>query len=281
MSTQPDPASQGDLEAARDFAIAISDEAAQVAVAQFGGVVARRKHDGSLVTRADEQIDRLLADRIRARYPDDAILSEEQATIYDPLLRRTWVIDPIDGTTNFARGLLVWGVSIALLVDGVPVAGVVRFPMMNELFVATLGGGATRNGETIHSADNEFLDDSHLFMECTRTRRRYVVNLPLKSRMMGSAAYHLCKVADGSVLGGSEATPMVWDIAAAGLILSEAGGHMRSADGRAIFPLAAQRMDYRSQAWPILYAANEGLLRLVLAGVRPYEHSLPRPTTLS
>lgn len=272
----PPALSTTEIDAALEFALRTSDEAARLGVEQFGSSVARRKSDGSLVTRTDEALDQLIAARIRAHFPNDAILSEEQETLFDPALPRTWVVDPIDGTTNFARGLLVWGVSIALLVQGAPVVGVVRFPMLEECFAAALGRGATRNGEPIRAAEDEVMDDAHLFMECTRTRRRYVVNLPLKSRMMGSAAYHMCKVADGSVLAGSEATPKVWDIAASGLILDEAGGCMRTTEGKAVFPLEARRMEYRSQAWPILYAGNETLLRLVQAGVRPYERALPR-----
>jgi len=155
--------------------------------------------------------------------------------------------------------------------------GVVRFPMLNECFAAERGMGATRNGATIHASPSDTIDDEHIFLECTRTRRTYVITLPLKSRMMGSAAYHLCKVADGSVTAGSEATPKVWDIAAAGLILEEAGGQMQSADGQRIFPLERQRMDYRAHAWPILYAGNATLLQLVRAGVQPYP-PMPEPS---
>lgn len=265
-----------ELEEALGIAIRLSDEAAQIAVAQFGSSVARIKPDGSLVTRTDEQLDALISARLRDRFPEDAILSEEQATIYDPAFRRTWVIDPVDGTTNFARGLAVWGVSIALLVEGTPVVGVVRFPLLQELFAAAAGRGATRNGEPIRSSDDLVMDDQHLFLECTRTRRRYVVDLPLKSRMLGSAAYHICKVADGSVLAGSEATPKVWDIAAAELVLAEAGGLMRATDGQNIFPLERARREYRSHNWPILYAGNSTLLQMVEAGLRPYTRSLPR-----
>lgn len=252
------------------FAATLAREAGAIAAAQFGFSIARRKADGSLVTKTDEQIDRLLSQRIREIYPGDAILSEEQLTVYDPAIERTWVVDPLDGTTNFARGLPTWGVSIGLLVRGAPVVGVLYFPLLDELYAAAVGEGATCNGEAIRTTDEVVMDDEHIFMECTRTRAHYLLTLPLKSRMMGSAAFHMCKVADGSAMAGNEATPKVWDIAAAGLILTEAGGVMQGSKGDAVFPLPAERADYLSHSFPILYAGNAALLELASAGIEPY-----------
>ncbi|MCB0148782.1 MAG: inositol monophosphatase, partial [Caldilineaceae bacterium] len=181
---------------------------------QFGLHPARRKRDGTLVTATDLAIDRMIADRLAVTYPTHHVLSEEQTTSYDPGADFTWVIDPVDGTTNFARGMPVWGVSVALLQHGQPVAGVVDFPMVQERFTTAAGAGAWRNGERIYTANNDLADDELLMMRCTRTDKLFDVRLPLKARIYGSAAYHLCKVADGSALAGIEATPKVWDLAA-------------------------------------------------------------------
>jgi myo-inositol-1(or 4)-monophosphatase len=262
------PAAAHPTEEYLSFAVSLAEESAAIAEAQFGASVARRKADGTLVTQTDEQIDRLITQRLAASYPGDTILSEEQATIFDPGVGRTWVIDPVDGTTNFARGLLVWGISIGLLIDGSPAVGVVHFPMLREVYTAASGLGARRNGLLIHTSASTEPDDESLFMECTRTRRLYRFATPLKSRMLGSAAYHICKVAEGSAVAGSEATPKLWDFAAAALILAEAGGTMRAATGESVFPLASRRMDYATRAYPILYAANESMLKVVQAAMR-------------
>jgi myo-inositol-1(or 4)-monophosphatase len=256
---------------ALSFARALAEESAAYASSQIGLGGARRKIDGTLVTQTDEHIDRLISQRIHQHFPEHTVLSEEQTAIYDPLVAYTWVVDPLDGTTNFARGLPTWGVSIGLLVDGAPVMGVVNFPLLREEFTATLGNGAHRNGIAIHSGSEDPVDDEHLFMECTRSRKSVRFTLPLKSRMLGSAAYHLCKVADGSALAGSERTPMVWDIAAAGVILSEAGGVLQGTDGESVFPLPPRRLDYRGRPMPVLYAASAEKL----AQVRAARHAQP------
>ncbi|MBK8049227.1 MAG: hypothetical protein IPK16_20175 [Anaerolineales bacterium] len=126
----------------RALALKLASEAGSIAAASFGVIEARRKRDGTLVTATDEQIDRSIAAALHAAYPDHAILSEEQATAYDPAIAFTWVVDPIDGTTNFARGVPLWGVSIALLWHGDPVVGVLNFPLVNELYSAIKGSGA-------------------------------------------------------------------------------------------------------------------------------------------
>ena len=98
-------------------------------------------------------------------------------------------------------------------------------------------------------------------MKCTRTDRLFQMRTPLKSRIMGSAAYHLCKVADGTALAGVETTPKVWDLAAAYLIVYEAGGVLVAADGEPIFPLAAERRDYKTRSVTTLCAANSDILQ--------------------
>jgi myo-inositol-1(or 4)-monophosphatase len=99
-------------------------------------------------------------------------------------------------------------------------------------------------------------------MLCTRTLRRYTVTSPLKHRILGSAAYHIAAVANGSALAGIEATPKLWDLAAALLILTEAGGSYRTLDGRpSLFPLAVDvPTDFAPIAFPLLTAANMHIL---------------------
>ena len=242
-----------------EFASALAAECSAYAVSQFGLHPARRKHDGTLVTATDLAIDHMIADRLAVTYPAHHVLSEEQTTSYDAGAEFTWVIDPVDGTTNFARGMPVWGVSVALLHHGQPVAGAVDFPMVEERFTTAAGAGAWRNGERIYTADNDLADDELLMMKCTRTDKLFDVRLPLKARIYGSAAYHLCKVADGSALAGIEATPKVWDLAAAYLLVVEAGGLATTWQRAPIFPLAAESKDYAAVTTPIFVAANQAI----------------------
>jgi myo-inositol-1(or 4)-monophosphatase len=250
-----------------EFATSLAVECSEYAVSQLRLHPPQRKRDGTLVTETDIAIDRMISHRLAATFPDHRVLSEEQITAYDAGAEFTWVIDPIDGTTNFARGLPIWGVSVALLHDGQPVAGVVDFPLMQERFTAAAGAGAWRSGEPIQTYDGETADDQQLLMKCTRTGKRLQMRTKLKSRICGSAAYHLCKVADGTALIGVEATPKVWDLAAAWLIVVEAGGVITTWQQEPIFPLAAVSKEYVAAATPVFAAANPAIMREFVAGL--------------
>lgn len=254
-----------------NFATALAAEAGQLALASFGYSHARRKWDGTLVTETDEAVDRFLTEAIANAYPDDAVLSEEAITRYSPATERTWVLDPLDGTTNFARGVPIWGVSIGLLVRGAPSIGVLNFPALNESYAARAGHGATRNGLAISTMPASFgLGDDQLFLECTRTRRAFTMTLPFKRRILGSAAYHICKVAEGSAVGGIETTPKIWDIGAAALILLEAGGVITrlEPDMPPIFPLDAVASEFGRRSMPLLHAANADFAQRMFAAIQ-------------
>lgn len=244
----------------QDFARSIANEAAEMAAGNYGQANAQRKFDGSLVTETDEASDRLLTERIASAYPDHAVLSEEQSTLYDPAFDMTWVLDPIDGTTNFARGLPIWGVSVGLLYQGYPVVGVLAFPLLHEVFSGSIGFGATRNSSPIQSTTIQAPESEYLISTCTRTSQHYRLDTPLKVRNLGSAAYHLAKVADGSVLAGVESTPKIWDLAGAAVIVAEAGGVLTKIDGSPLFPVAEERLDYKTRSMPVMAAGNDVLL---------------------
>lgn len=242
------------------FALNVADEAATMVAKNYGNAHAQLKFDGSLVTEIDERSDRLINERIAAAYPDHNVLSEEQSTIYDPAYDFTWVVDPIDGTTNFARGLPIWGVSIALMYQRSPVVGVLVFPLLHEIYSAALGLGATHNGKVLQSAPDTALENEQLVVTCTRTSKRYTLNAPFKARILGSAAYHLAKVADGTALASIEASPKIWDLAGAAVILQEAGALLCMEDGSPVFPIADALLDYKSLSMPIVAAGNDALM---------------------
>ena len=257
ISALPSALPERQLSELQHFAETLAAEAGELAANGYGSANARRKFDGSLVTELDEASDRLLSKRIAAAFPNHAVLSEEQITRYDPANEFTWVLDPIDGTTNFARGLPLWGVSVGLLRYGLPIVSSVVFPLLHEFFAASAGQGATRNGVAIHASTRQSPQSEYLLGTCTRTEQSYDIKTSLKVRNLGSAAYHIVKVADGSLLGDIEATPKIWDLAGAGLILQEAGGMLRQIDGHLVFPIEAVPQDYKSVSFPVIAASNE------------------------
>jgi myo-inositol-1(or 4)-monophosphatase len=253
------------LSAYLQSALELAEAAGTLALGHFRQIEARRKDDGTLVTAADEAADRLITAGLNVRYPAHAILSEEQQTRYDPADEFTWVIDPIDGTTNFARGMTIWGVSIGLLYHGEPVVGVIHMPLLNETYAAAYGQGATLNGAPIQSDGEEAPTDQHLMMLCTRSARGLTLATPMKARMLGSAAYHLMQVAEGAALADVEATPKIWDIAAAAIILAEAGALLTLQDGSTIFPLPAEQKDYVAHSFTLLAVANRAIQTQMLS----------------
>lgn len=249
----------------------VADEAARaagdVAVAARGKVTVSSKGLRDVVTEADYAAQAAIKAIIGAAFPDHAFLAEEKDATPGGPSDLTWVIDPIDGTTNFARGLPVWGVSIALLQHGQPVVGLVTFPLVQEQFAAIAGLGAWRNADSIHTYIGATISDEQLLMKCTRTDRLLQIETKLKARICGSAAYHLCKVADGTALAGIEATPKVWDFAAAWLIIVEAGGVVTDWQQRPLFPLPAVSREYGAAPTPLFVAANPAIMQQLLNSV--------------
>ena len=218
------------------------------------------KGDNSVVTEADLAADRLISQSIRQRYPDDFILSEELRTDYthDPF-GSVWIVDPLDGTTNFSLGLHYWGVLLCRLADGRPELTVMYFPLLDELYSAYRGQGAFLNEKRIHVRPLDVENPLPFFACCSRTYRRYKVSVPYKVRILGSAAYTFCALARGTAILGFEATPKIWDIAGAWLLVQEAGGVIDTLEGAGPFPLE-EGVNYARKSFPTLGASTEELL---------------------
>jgi myo-inositol-1(or 4)-monophosphatase len=261
---------------ALDFAHALLDDVGAELCLRFGSIrQAEVKGDGTLVTQADLDADNAIAEAIGARFPDHDIVSEELDTVYEGA-PWCWIVDPIDGTTNFARGVPVWGVSIALAHAGWPVLGIVDMPMLRVRYHAVRGQGAWEGGAPMRvlaatdpaSGARLRLSDpaplrNHLFAICSRTPYQFVVNVPLKLRLIGSAAYNFCLAASGTSLASLDSTPKVWDMAAGWLLVREAGGVVVQLEGDPMFPLVPGR-DYRRIAHPQLSAPNMDLAEDIL-----------------
>lgn len=251
------------METEINFAINLARQTGQMLLDQFtkGGFKMQRKADSSLVTEADVAADRHISQSIQERYPQDLLLSEELQPRYTGLAQTAqdgaiWIIDPLDGTTNFSMGLPFWGVLIARVTGGTPELGVIYFPAVDEMYTAQRGKGAFLNGQPLHTPTPEAGRPTAFFICCSRTYRRYNVEVPYKARILGSAAYSLCSVARGTAVLGFEATPKIWDIAAAWVLLKEAGGTIQTLNGVPPFPLNPG-IDYGSQSFPTIAAANQ------------------------
>jgi myo-inositol-1(or 4)-monophosphatase len=193
-----------------------------------------------LVSAADLASEKIILEAIRAAFPGDAIHAEESSRA-DAATGGAWYIDPLDGTTNFVHGLPEFTVSIARFVAGEPRAAVVFAPRLDELYEARRGGGAKRNGERVHVSATSELADS-LVATGFPYRRTEVANPNVQNfgnllfkvrdlRRLGSAALDLAFVACGRFDGYWELNLERHDVAAGGLLVTEAGGRVTDLQG--------------------------------------------------
>jgi len=199
----------------------------------------------NLVTEMDRRAEALIIEAIQAEFPRDAILSEERGTV-DGSSSRRWIIDPLDGTTNYAHGIPIFCVSIALEVDGQARLGVVYDPNLDECFVATRGRGAWLNGERLAVSEAVTLNESLVATglpyniretPCNNLAEFAAFSLRCQGvRRMGSAVLYFCYVAAGRLDGYWELRVGPWDAAAGVLMVEEAGGRVTNLEGGPLNP---------------------------------------------
>ncbi|MGE5277274.1 MAG: inositol monophosphatase family protein [Acidobacteriota bacterium] len=205
-----------------------------------GSVSEKRQND--FVTLADHESEERIIAAIREQFPDDAFLAEEGGGRgLGAESRRTWIIDPLDGTSNFIAGFPFWCVSIAASEGGRPVAGVVWDPLRGELYAGERGAGAFRNGVRLSVSERAGVEGAFLATGFPfRSREKIDVYLALfrelflKARAIrraGSAALDLANVAAGVFDGFFEFRLSPWDIAAGAVLIEEAGGELTDFGG--------------------------------------------------
>ncbi len=265
-----------DLEHAADVAVRLARAAGDAALGfrgRLGAGEVRYKGPRDLVTAADLEAERIVAEGLRATFPDHAVVAEEEVSSAsavrhgagdedDPATRPAggpsdlstvreriasgapcWIVDPLDGTTNFAHSHPFFAVSIALWADGLPRAAVVHAPALGETFTAVRGGGAFLGEERLRVSPCERLGDA-IFATGFPYRRQELSPLennvgPMNAfllevrgfRRCGSAAIDLAYVAAGRYAFFFEAQLEPWDVAAGGLLVEEAGGRVSDYDG--------------------------------------------------
>jgi myo-inositol-1(or 4)-monophosphatase len=227
---------------ARELEVAVeaARAAGELLSGRFGAKqTVRYKGEVDIVTEVDEQAERVVREILLSAFPTYGMLAEEGGELSGED-DACWVVDPLDGTTNYAHGLPIFSVSIALVMRGEAVLGVVHDPMRDETYVAERGEGATLNGEPIGVSDTGELIQALLVTGFPYDRDRVPAALDLFGRFtllsqslrrLGSAALDLCYVASGRLDGYYERGIQAWDMAAGALMVEEAGGKVTDCRG--------------------------------------------------
>jgi len=253
------------LDAADRLVAAVLDDLQPVLLERSGGHRTTAKFDGTPVTTTDLLVDKRLAEAISVDFRDHDVLSEEGTTTWSGN-EWTWIVDPIDGTSNFAAGLPYWAVSVALAHRGHPVYGCVAAPALGERFVGRRGHGTYlvdadgvrtplrvrarvdfRNGRNRHVP---------IAVSAGTIRRSTGTSIRLNPRIMGAWALDLALVAAGRFVGSYATVPKVWDVAAGTLLVEEAGGATRTL-GTPLLPLRRD-IDYATTSAPLATGPDDG-----------------------
>ncbi|WP_173379508.1 inositol monophosphatase family protein [Fibrobacter succinogenes] len=207
----------------------------------LGEVHYKSKKD--VVTRADIASEKLIVEGIRKAFPEHSIRTEEAGIIEGSDPRFRWIIDPVDGTVNFSRGIPLWGISIALHFEGKPLVAAINLPKLGELYTAARGLGAFMNGMAIHvSSESESVhaivsngdfnvgDAEKINAQNSRNFAREAVAFE-RVKCLGSAVIEGCFTACGRIDCFVMTMSYPWDIAAIALMVEEAGGKATRIDG--------------------------------------------------
>jgi myo-inositol-1(or 4)-monophosphatase len=290
VPSETDPHAAASTDHAEDlaFAIDLARQAGEILMDRYERLEQiDHKSARDVVTEADHLSEALIVAAVQARYPGDAILAEEtgehlavDGTLQSAGHGRVWVVDPLDGTINYANGLPVFCVSIGLAVDGSPAVGVVRDPTRDETFAAERGGPATLNGRPIHASGKEKLSDFVMSIglsgRAATSRSRAVQRQIRIARSMGSAALGLAYVANGRFDAFVQQNGLSeWDVAAAGLIAEQAGAIVTAMDGGPYFDLARKAHTVGVLGAP---AAHHAALLELVVGPRVSGESTTRRT---
>ena len=191
-------------------------------IKDFGNISASNKADGSLITSCDLWSDKTIVDGLASIAPGEGVLSEEGGKLI-PNTKAFWVVDPLDGTTNFAAGIPYWSISVARFVDGRPQSSFLIIPTLKKKFVSIKGNGVWLNKQKIYPKQRN--NQSECISLCSRSikilQKKPNSVFPGKIRLLGVSSLNLTSVAMGQTYGAIESTPKIWDIAAAWLLLEE------------------------------------------------------------
>ncbi len=243
MSALPGAGGAGEAGRVLELAVRLARAAGAIQLERYETElhVARKSSPIDLVTEVDRACESLIVDTLARERPDDAVVAEEGGGADRPDAAWRWIVDPLDGTVNFAHGYPCFCVSIGVEQRGVRSVGVVYEPLRDELYHAVRGGGAWRNGEPIRVSRETELERSLLATGFAYDVRRslednldhfgHVLKAARALRRDGAAAVDLCYVACGRLDGFWELKLHPWDVAAGILLVEEAGGRVTDLGG--------------------------------------------------
>jgi myo-inositol-1(or 4)-monophosphatase len=255
---------QKDLSRMLETAVVAARLAGQRAMEEISYIKTSVKGPDQLVTQADVICQQIIIERIKETYPDDGFIAEEGnagGMFKQPPRgnrRVWWAIDPIDGTNNFAKGMLLFSVAIAAMYEGEPVVGVVYDPATDSMYIGVKGDNAQLNGRSISVSDDGFDNFSSIGTDSFFDNGvpKWVITLMerARSRTLGSSCLQLAYLAKGSLVGVVFVRPKLWDVAAGALIAESAGAIVSDWKGNKLFPVDMD--NYEGQEMPTL-AANK------------------------
>lgn len=242
--------SHTDLSQMLETAVVAARLAGQRSMEELRFVRKSRKSNNELVTQADPICQKIIIDCIRENYPDHGFLCEEgpNGQLYRIAPRGDeavwWIIDPIDGTNNFANSLLCFCVSIAAMLEGQPLLGVVFDPATDSMYSSAQDMDALLNGSRIVVNDDDigpfasFAIDSHTHPQTDSAVKQIMQST--RFRCLGSTALHMAYVARGAMIGMVSTSARLWDIAAGAVLVERAGGIVSDLKGNKLFPVNPQ-----------------------------------------
>jgi len=254
---------QQDLSQILETAIVAARLAGQRALEDIHYVKATVKNGTELVTEADRRCQQIIVDRVKETFPDHGFIGEEGES--GRLFKRPprgepaiwWVIDPIDGTNNFAHGIPIFAVSVGVVLEGRPIAGVIFDPGTDSIYTAVSGQEAQLNGRRIQCSGDDIGPltsiglDSHFGDSVPGWVQRIMGQC--RFRNLGTTAMQMAYVANGGLVGTVVCTPKLWDIAAGAAIIEAAGGLTTDWKGQPLFPMDLD--NYEGQPFGVV-AAN-------------------------
>lgn len=227
-----------------DFITSVLQETTQIAQAQFGKVNGSTKtsDNNQVLTQTDLEIGQTIIAEIKKKFPDHNIIDEE-AGIIDNSSRYTWVVDPIDGTSNFANGIPTYGTMLGLLDGATPIAGGLTLPAFSEIYVAEKGHGTTCNGLPVHvTSETKLLSclvaygiDGHqenpqlTLNECQQLAQ---LILNIRNLRSSNSVFDIGMLVKGSYGAALNRTSKIWDNVAQQIVIEEAGGVYTTFDGK-------------------------------------------------
>jgi myo-inositol-1(or 4)-monophosphatase len=267
-----------------ETAIVAARLAGQCAMEELNFIKVTKKSDIELVTQADLKCQQIIINRIKETYPDHGFIAEEwfdvahhgstEGKIFKQPPRGAepvwWVIDPIDGTNNFAHQMLLFTVSIACLYEGEPIVGVVFDPATDSMFTAVKDGESQLNGRRITAGEEEMTRFSSVGLDSHYDEGvpQWVCNIMQQTRFrnLGTTALHLCYVAKGGLVAAVISRAKIWDIAASAAIAETAGALVTDWQGGKLFPLNLE--NYQGGELQVL-AANKKVHSQLIGIINP------------